>query len=109
MEETVLDDTQQRQQNTHFIRNLLDDIINNVLGNLDKSSDETKITTCHTNCLSTIVQQFISDDAMITIPNDMHTPIPKNNRASVSTSSFEESFQKLEPKIYELNKCVNSE
>ena len=54
----MLGDTQQCQQNTHFIRILLDEIINNALGNLDKSSDETKITTRHTNEMSTIVQQF---------------------------------------------------
>ena len=47
----------------HFIRNLLNDIINNALGNLKKSSHETKITTCHTNETSTIVHQFTSDDA----------------------------------------------
>ena len=109
MEEIVSDDTQQYQQSTHFIRNLLDDIINNALGNLDKLSDETKITTCHTNEMSTIVQQFTSDDTMIPIPNDIHTPITKNHRASISASSFEESFQKLELKIYEWNKSVNSE
>ena len=33
MEEIILDDTQQWQQNTQFIRILLDDIINNALGN----------------------------------------------------------------------------
>ena len=49
VEEIILDDTLQCQQNTHFISILLDDIINNALGNLDKSSDETKITTHHTN------------------------------------------------------------
>ena len=58
VEEIILDDTEQCQQNTHFIRILLDGIINNTLGNLDKSSDETKITTRHTNEMSTIVQQF---------------------------------------------------
>ena len=58
VEETILDDIQQCQQNTHLIGILLDDILNNVLGNLDKSSDETKITTRHTNEMSTIVQQF---------------------------------------------------
>ena len=58
VEEIILDDTQQCQQNTHFIRILLDDIINNALCNLGKSSDETKITTRHTNEMSTIVQQF---------------------------------------------------
>ena len=68
VEETILGDTQQCQQNTHFIRNLLNDIINNALGNLDKSSDETKITTCHINEMSTIVQQFTSDDTLIPIP-----------------------------------------
>ena len=38
MEEVISDDTEQCQQNTHFIRNLLDDIINNALGNLENSS-----------------------------------------------------------------------
>ena len=95
MEETILGDTQQCQQNTHFIRNLLNDIINNALGNLDKSSDETKITTCHINEMSTIVQQFTSDDTLIPIPNDIHAPITKNHRASIFASSFDESFQKL--------------
>ena len=33
LEEIILDDTQQCQQNTHFIRILLDEIINNALGN----------------------------------------------------------------------------
>ena len=33
VEEIMLDDTQQCQQNTHFIRILLDEIINNALGN----------------------------------------------------------------------------
>ena len=47
VEEITLDDSLQRQQNTHFISILLDDIINNVLCNLDKSSDEIKITTPH--------------------------------------------------------------
>ena len=41
VEKIVLDDTEQCRQNTHFIRNLLDDIINNALGNLEKSSDAT--------------------------------------------------------------------
>ena len=64
MKEIVSDDTQQRQQSTHFIRNLLDDIINNALGNLDKLSDDTKITTCHTNEMLTTILQFTSDDTM---------------------------------------------
>ena len=68
-------------KNTHFIRNLLDDIINNTLGNLQKSSDATKITTCYTNEMSTIVQQFTSDDALIPIANDIHTPITENQRS----------------------------
>ena len=38
MEEIISDDTEQCQQNTHFIRNLLDDIINNALGNLQNFS-----------------------------------------------------------------------
>ena len=77
MEEIILDDTQQCQQNTHFIRILLDDSINNALGNLDKLSDETKRRTRHTNEMSTIVQQFTSDDTLIPVPNDIHTPITK--------------------------------
>ena len=103
MQEIVLDDTQQCKQNTHLIRNLLDEIINNALDNLDQSSDETKITTCHTNEMSTIVQQFISDNTLILFPIDI------SHCVSISASSFDESFQKLELKIYELNKSVNSE
>ena len=74
MEKIILDDTQQCQQNTQFIRILLDDVINNALGNLDKSSDETKITARHTNEMSTIVQQLTSDDTLIPIPNDIPPP-----------------------------------
>ena len=74
VEEIILDDTQQCQQNTHFIRILLDDIINNALGNLDKSSDDTKITARHTNEMSTIIQQFTSDDTLIPVPNDIPPP-----------------------------------
>ena len=59
--------------------------------------------------MSTIVEQFISDDTLIPIPNDIHTLITENHRASLSTSSLDESFQKLELKIYDLNKSVNSE
>ena len=36
-------------------------------------------------------------------------PITKNHRSSISASSFDESFQKLDLKIYELNKSVSSE
>ena len=107
MEEIVLDDTEQCQQHTHFIRNLLDGIINNALGNLEKSSDATKITTCHTNEISTIVEQFTLDDTLIPIPNDIHTPITENHLTSISLSSTDESFQKLELKICELNKSMN--
>ena len=103
-----IDDTELCQQNTQFIRSLLDDIINNVLGNLEKLSDETKITTYHTNEMSTIVQQFTSDDTLIPIPNDIYTPITENYRTSISISSIDES-QKVELKICELNKSVNSE
>ena len=109
VEEAILDDIPQCQQNTHLIGILLDDILKNVLGNLDKSSDETKIATRHTNEMSTIVQQFTSDDTLIPIPNDINTPITKNYRASISASSFDESLQKLDLKIYELNKSVNFE
>ena len=58
VEEISLDDSLQQQQNTHFISILLDDIINNAPCNLDKSSDETKITTPHKR--STFVQQSTS-------------------------------------------------
>ena len=109
VEEIVLNDTEQCQQNTHFIRSLLDDIINNALGNLEKPSAGTKITTCHTNEMSTIVQQFTTDDTLIPIPNDIHTTIRENHRTSISISSIDESFKKLELKIYELNKFVNYE
>ena len=88
---------------------MLDDIINNALVNLDKSSDETKITTRHANEMLTFVQQSTSDDTLIPIPNDIHTAITKNCRTSISASSFDEGFQKLELKTYELNKSVNSE
>ena len=109
VEEIVLNDTEQCQQNTHFIRSLLDDIINNAPGNLEKPSAGTKITTCHTNEMSTIVQQFTTDDTLIPIPNDIHTTITENHRTSISISSIDESFKKLELKIYELNKFVNYE
>ena len=102
MEEIVLGNTEQCQKHTHFIRNLLDDIIINALDNLEKPSDATKITTCHTNEMSAIVQQFISDDTLIPIPNE-------NHRTSISVSSIDESFQKLELKICGLNKSVNYE
>ena len=59
--------------------------------------------------MSAIAQQFTSDHTLIPIPNDIHTPTTKNYRASISASSFDESFQKLELKIYELNRSVNSE
>ena len=59
--------------------------------------------------MSTIVQQFTSDYTLIPIFNDIHTPITKHHRSYISASSFDESFQKLELKIYELNKSVNSE
>ena len=88
---------------------MLDDIINNALGNLEKPSDETKITTCHTNEMPTIVQLFTSDDTLIPVPNDIHTPITENHRTSLSISSIDASFQKTELKIYELNKSVNYE
>ena len=108
LEKIVLDDTEQCQKHTHFIRNLLDDIINNALDNSEKSSDATKIM-CHTNEMSAIAQQFISDDTLIPIPNDIHAPIMENHRTSISVSSIDESFKKLELKICELNKSMNFE
>ena len=109
VDEIVIGDTEQSQQNTLFIRNLLDDIIHNALGKLEKSSDATKITTCHTNEMSAIVKQLTSDDTMIPIRNNIHTPITENHRTSISASSIDESFKKLEIKICELNKSVNYE
>ena len=55
--------------------------------------------------MSTIVQQHKSDDALIPILNDIHNTITENH--SKSNSSIDESFQKLEPKIFGLNKFVN--
>ena len=107
MEVIILDDTLQCQQNTHFISILLDDIINNALCNLEKSSDETKITTRHNR--STFVQQSTSDDTLTPTANDIHGPITINYHASISASIVDEGFKKLELKIYELNKSVNSE
>ena len=59
--------------------------------------------------LSSIVQQFTSDDTLISTPNDINTTITENNRTSFSNSRIDESFQKLDLKIYDLNKSVNSE
>ena len=100
MEEIVLDDTEKCQQHTYLIRNLLDDIINNALGNSEKSSDAIEIT----NEMSAIAQQFTTDDTLI--PNDVLTPIMENHRTSISVSSTDESFQKLHLKICELKKSV---
>ena len=68
-----------------------------------------KITTCHTNEMSAFVQQFTSDDTLIPIPNNIQTPFTEDHRTSISVSSIDESFQKLELKICELNKPVNYE
>ena len=56
--------------------------------------------------MSRIVQQFTSDDTMIPIPNDIHTPTTENRCTSISVSSIGESFHKLEFKIYDLNKAA---
>ena len=110
MEKTVLDDTEQcQQQNTYFIRNVLAGIINNSLSNLEKSKDTTNIIMCHTNEMSTVVQQFTLDDTLIPIPNDTHTPITEHHCISMSISSIDERFQKLEIKVCELNKSMNYE
>ena len=103
----MLDDTEQCQQNTHFIRTLLDDIINNLLGKLEKSSDVTKITTCHTSEMSTVVQLFTSDDTLISIANDIDTLITQNYRSATFVSSIDENFQKSELKVCELNKSMD--
>ena len=68
----------------HFIRNLLVDIINNSLSNFEKSSNETKITTCRPDEMSTILQQFTSDDTLIPIPKDTHIHITENHHSSIS-------------------------
>ena len=59
--------------------------------------------------MSAIVKRFKSDDTLIPIPNNIHPPLTENHRISISASSIDESFQKLEPKICELNKSVNYE
>ena len=43
------------------------------------------------------------------IPSDIHTPITENHCTAISAPSIDESFEKLELKIYELNHSVNSE
>ena len=57
VEEIILDDTQQCQQNTHFIRILLDDIINNALCNLDKSKNKNSSHKQNVNICSSIITQ----------------------------------------------------
>ena len=88
---------------------MLDDIINNALGNLEKSSDATKVTACRRTEVSTIAQQFTLDNTVIPISNDIHIPITEKHRTSLSVSSIDCIFQKLELKICELNKSVNYE
>ena len=56
-----------------------------------------------------IVQQFMSDDTLIPIPNDIHTPITENHRSSISVSRVDENFQKSKLKICELDKSMNYE
>ena len=86
---------------------MLDDIINNVLGKLEKSSDVTKTKTCHANEMSTVVQLFTSDDTLISIANDIYALITENYRSATFVSSIDENFQKLELKRCELNKSMN--
>ena len=50
--------------------------------------------------MSTTAQQFTLHVTLIPIPNDLYTPIMENHRASISISSINESFQKLEVKIF---------
>ena len=62
----------------------------------------------HTNEMSAIVQQFTLDDTLIPIPNDIHSPHCGNLLYFyIYISSIDESFQKLELKICEVNKSVN--
>ena len=56
-------------------KKFLDDILNKALRNVEKSSNATKTTTCHTNEMSAIIQQFTADDTLIPVPNDIHAPI----------------------------------
>ena len=86
---------------------MLDDIINSVLGKLEKSSDVTKTKTCHANEMSTVVQLFTSDDTLISIANDIYALITENYRSATFVSSIDENFQKLELKRCELNKSMN--
>ena len=51
----------------------------------------------------------LTDDTLTPTANDMHTPISKNDHASICASIVDEGFKKLELQIYELNKSVNSE
>ena len=88
---------------------MLAGIINNALSNLEKSTDTTNIIMCHANEMSTVVQQFTLDDTLIPIPNYTHTPITEHHCISMSISSIDESFQKLEIKVCELNKSMNYE
>ena len=57
----------------------------------------------HTNEMSTIVQQFTSDDTLIPIPNDIIAPIAEIYCTYIYISSIDESFQKLELEICEVN------
>ena len=59
--------------------------------------------------MSAIIQQFTTDDKMILIPNDIYASITENRRTSMSIFSIDESFQKFELKICELNKSVDYE
>ena len=49
--------------------------------------------TCHTNEMSTTVQQFTSDDTLIPVPNSIHVLITENHRTSICISSIDESFE----------------
>ena len=48
---------------------------------------------CQANEITTIVQQFTSDNILIPIPNDIHTPITENQRTSISVSNIDEGFK----------------
>ena len=73
--------------------------MNNAISNLEKSSEQTEIITCHTNEMLTIVPKIYI--GWYTDSNSIYL--------SISISSNDESSQKWELKICELNKSVNYE
>ena len=54
-------------------------------------------------------QLLTTNDTVNPISNGIHNPITENHRTSISISSIDQSFKKLELKICELNEYVNDE